>query len=266
MKKYFAIFSLTVKEYFVYRLNFILWRVRVFINLLILFFLWSSVFEKNPQFGSYSRDSMLSYIIYANIISNFVLGTRTPEIAGYINDGKIINDLLKPVSFFTYYFTRDLADKAVNMFFFFFELALIILLFHPNIHLPKNIILGIIFLTNGVLISYFANLLLSFIGFWTTEVWSPRFLFMMLLFFVTGSYFPLDLLPAPIFYLLSLTPFPYFFYLPTKVLLTNITAEQFATVSIYQLAFFSFFWVFITWYLAKFAWVKGNKSFSFWGR
>ncbi len=263
MRKYLTILKLSIKEYFAYRLSFILWRVRMFLSILITFFLWNSVFDKNASFAHYGKGSMLSYILFANVISNFVLGTRTTDIASEINDGTIINYLLKPLAFFKYYLTKDIADKLLNTFFVFFEMSIIIFLFKPPLIFPTNLLMALIFLVNGVFISFFINLILSFIGFWTNEVWAPRFLFIMLVSFLSGSFFPLDILPQPLFLILIATPFPYLFYLPTKFLLGDAGVKP---IFIYLMIFFSFLWLFLSWQLAKFMWNKGLKTFSFWGR
>ena len=192
------------------------------------------------------------------------MGTRTSDVAGDINDGRIINYLLKPVSFFSYIFTRDMADKLMNTLFVFIELGIVIVLFHPPLVTPNNHLgIALIFLVNGIFISFFINLLLSFIGFWTTEVWGPRFLFLMLVFFLSGSYFPLDLLPSTIYRLILLTPFPYLYYLPTKILITKDISQ---IPNLFQSFIVSSLWSLASWRLALFVWSKGNKSFSFWGR
>jgi ABC-2 type transport system permease protein len=263
MQKYWLVFWLTIKEYFVYRINFILWRLRVFLNFLVTFFLWTSVFDATFRFGSYNKPQLLSYIFFANIISNFVLGTRTVDIAGDIINGTIMNYLLKPINFFHYYLTRDLADKLLNLFFVVFEVWLLIFLFHPPIFFPHSLIFVfwfLIFLTIGTLIGFYINLSISFLGFWSNEVWAPRFLFMTVVFLLSGSYFPLDLLPSTIYFLFLLTPFPYLFYLPTQILLGRLNLIN-PTVIIA-----SFFWLVFSWRFAHQLWLKGNKNYNFFGR
>lgn len=257
MKKYLSIIATTFKEYSIYRLNFLLWRFRAFLNLLIVYFLWEAAFSSNKL--SFSQKAhFFSYLIYAATIAYLVLGTRTTDIAEEINSGKIINTLLKPISFFKFHLTRDFADKLINLFFAFFEAALVVALFKIPLLFPQNIFFGLIFLINGIFISFFINLLLSFIGFWTRETWAPRFLFILLISFLSGSYFPLNILPKPIFEFLMITPFPYLYYLPTKIFLGEKINLLYA--------FFSFFWMFFLYFLTKKVFEFGLKSFSFWGR
>src|SRR4030042_3127239 len=140
MQKYWLVFWLTIKEYFVYRLNFVIWRLRVFLSFLVTFFLWTSVFDNTAHFGAYGKSQLISYIFFANIISSFVLGTRTIDISSVFINGTIMHYILKPINFFRYYLTRDLADKLLNLFFVFFGVWFLILLFHPSIILPQSLI------------------------------------------------------------------------------------------------------------------------------
>jgi len=261
MNIYLRIFTTTVKEYAAYRLNFVLWRFRMVLNLLFSFFLWSAVFDKRTAFGAYGKEAMISYILYVSMISTFVMGSRTAEIGYEIQNGSIINMLLRPVSFFRYYLVRDLADKTMNVVFAIVELLFVIWVFHASVIAPRNILLFLFFFINGVLISFFINLMLSFVGFFTHEIWAPRFLFTMLVFFVSGSYFPLNILPAPLYRALLFTPFPYLFYLPSQVIIGNLD-----TGSLLFEAVASTLWVMILYQCMIFVWRSGNKNFSFWGR
>lgn len=100
MKKYLTIFYITLVQYFVYRLNFILWRVRNILGLIFLYFLWISVFIHRQTIFSYTADKIVTYILLVNILSSIVLDTRTAEVANEIRSGDLINYLIKPFSFF----------------------------------------------------------------------------------------------------------------------------------------------------------------------
>ncbi len=260
MRRYWQVFSVTLKEYFAYRLNFVLWRVRAVFSTLIILFLWLGVFDTNTSFGSYSKMGMISYVIYSSLITTCISSTRTSELAGEIQSGEIMNLLLKPLSVFGYYATTDAADKLMNSFFGIIECALIVLFFKISLVPPHQIGLFIYFLLSAISISFSINLLLSFVGFWTPEVWAPRFLFMMIVFFLSGTYFPLDLLPPILYHILLLTPFPYLYFLPTKILVGG------ANPYLIQQLICSLGWSFGLFYLAKLVWNRGIKEFSFWGR
>jgi len=265
MSKYFSVFTLTLKEYFAYRLNFLIWRLRVFISFLIPFFLWLTVTKQVKNFAGYEKESVISYFFFSHILSYFILGTRTIDIASQIQNGEIINLLLKPVSFFNYYFFRDLADKILNFALSFLEITIFFFIFSyslPQLNL-QFFLPFVFFLLIGLFLSFYLNLLISFLGFWSTEVWAPRFIFFILISILSGSFFPLDVLPKKLFSLIILTPFPYLFFLPVKMIVSPQTLIN--KINFNFLMIMSIFWSIILFFLSRFLWQKGLRSFSFWG-
>ena len=55
MKKLWSIFKISFEQEFAYRLNFILWRVRNVFQVLLTYFLWSTVFT-NPNTQIFGYD------------------------------------------------------------------------------------------------------------------------------------------------------------------------------------------------------------------
>src|SRR6185437_13453985 len=100
-------------------------------------------------------------------------------------------------------------------------------------------------------------MLLSFIGFFSSEAWAPRFIFFILLSFLAGSMFPLDILPRPLYILLSLLPFPYLIYGPLKIYLGQQNIFQiFLTLGV------GFVWIFILGLFANVMWKKGLSLYG----
>lgn len=263
MKKYIEIFRTNAAYYLAYRLSFILWRVRQLMSLFITFFLWSAIFEKNVHILGYTKETILSYILLSSVISGFTIATRTGDVSTEIIQGDIINYLTKPVSFFNFQLARDFADKMFNFSFAIFEILLVIFLFKPPIFIQRDIWVYPIFfffILIGAVIAFFLNISISFIAFWTTEVWAPRFILYIFLPFMAGSYFPLDILPRPIYYLVLATPFPYLYYLPAKIYLSGVDPFILFEMGLGLL------WVFISYKMALFLWNRGIKSYSFFGR
>ena len=263
MKAYVEIFRTTFIQYFIYRVNFLLWRFRVVLGLLIVYFLWLSVFDNQTLIMGYSQQEMLTYILLSSLVSSFVLSTKTADVAGDIVQGYIINIILKPISFFKYHLVRDGADKLVNGILAVMEIALIIAFLKPPILIQDSFVsyfLFSIFLVLGVTIAFFVNMILSLLAFWTVEVWAPRFIFYIIIFFLSGAYFPLDILPKTFFNTLLLTPFPYFYYIPTKVYLDPTSP----LIPFFLLM--SGFWVTIMYFVTKLFWSSGMRSYAFYGR
>ncbi len=258
------IIKITWDEYLQYRLNFILWRVRNFIRLLVVYFLWLVIFESTSGVLNYSQLQIITYIIATLVVSGLVFSTKTQDIGSEIIQGDLSNLLLKPVSVFKYWIAREIGDKLLNLSFAIFEVTLLLLILKPMLFWQTNLatwIFTIIALTIALGLYFLVSLNLSFIAFSTSDIWGPRFLFFMVLEFFAGGLFPLDILPAAVFRILQLLPFSYMLYFPIKTYLGQLT-----TLSILSGLLIGFLWLLILTLFTLRNWRKGLLSYSAYGR
>ncbi|PIP32451.1 hypothetical protein COY59_02425 [Candidatus Gottesmanbacteria bacterium CG_4_10_14_0_8_um_filter_37_24] len=264
MRKYYYIFKNSLLEYFAYRLNFILWRIRIIVSVLISFFLWQSIYRTNYQVFGYKESQLLTYIILIIFINGISQSTQTFKIAYEINYGKLANILIQPINYFGLNLARDLSDKVLNTLFSLFEIVIIITLLNVPFILQTDFSLIILFIISIILsaILYFEiNILLSFIGFWSKEIWAPRFVFYIVVSFLAGIYFPLDILPKVLYTALRILPFPYLVYFPLKIYLGGLN---------HDFIFFGFFitiiWIILLSVMLKIVWRKGLETYTSEGR
>lgn len=263
MQKYLSLFKVTVDQYFVYRLNFVLWRFRAVLNLIMIYFLWTALYTNRNSLFGYSQQEMLTYVLLVSIFSDFVFSSRIHELGAEILTGDIINKLLKPISFLKYLITKEIADKAINISFAVVEISLLILLLKPSIILPEQtltIIVMLIHLFIGLVLSFFLSFSIAMIAFWTAEIWAPRFIYFILVFALAGNYFPLDILPNTFYNLLILTPFPYFVFIPAQIYIKGL--ENYNPL----LLLGGIIWIIIAYLFSTWLWKKGIKEYSFYGR
>ncbi|MBI2405525.1 ABC-2 family transporter protein [Candidatus Microgenomates bacterium] len=226
LRKYYQVFVVSISEMFVWKLNFVLWRVRVVLQILLLYFLWSTVFLQQEVVFGYERAQILTYIISVAFLRSLVLSSRSVgDVAGDIRDGELTNFLLRPLSYIGWWWARDAADKVLNIAFALVELSLLWFLFQPPLILQSNIVLVLATLAASLLaliLYFYFSFLLSMAAFWVAEAWGIRFLAMMTLEFLAGGFFPLDILPSTVFRALQLTPFPYMLFFPAKIYLGQL--------------------------------------------
>lgn len=264
MRKYIIPLVNTINEILTYRLNFTMWRLRNLSQLLTTYFLWFSVMpDKGTLFG-YSKEQMLAYILATVIVGAFVFSTRTAEIAENINSGDLSTFILRPIGYFRYWFFRDLGDKAMNLVFSTGELLIFIILFSPPIFLQGSLyflLFSILSLGMAVVLHFYIGSLLGLVGFWSPEVWAPRFIFYVLVSLLTGAIFPLDVFPASVKNILDLTPFPYLLFFPIKIYLGQLGINE-----ILNGVTICLIWILIMYLLLIFVWKKGIKGYSAVGR
>jgi len=262
MRKYLTIFSISLQEFFTYRLNFVMWRIRQLFVFLIPYFIWRAVLGRGGELYGYDFAALMTYLFGTTILRSLVMGSRTIDLGWMINTGYLSIPLLKPLSIFNFFFTRDLTDKFYNLSFIVFEIPLLFFLFRPPIFLqssPLTILLFSISLVLAILIYFFINILFGSLGFWTRDVWAPRFLLMVIMEFATGAMFPLDMLPAPFHHFLMLTPFPYLLFVPLQLYLGTDPS------TLFHLGI-QFVWVIALYLITKFVWQKGLCVYEAEGR
>ncbi|OGH17022.1 MAG: hypothetical protein A3C30_02100 [Candidatus Levybacteria bacterium RIFCSPHIGHO2_02_FULL_40_18] len=264
IKKYYLAARNTWDETLAYRLNFVMWRVRMVLTLLTMYFLWSALLLPGGNILGYTREFMLTYILGTSIINSLVISNRSYEVGEEINNGNLSNFLLRPINYFLYQFSRDLGDKAMNIVFSFVELTILFIILAPPIFIQTDSsLLALTFFSCLLALTmyFFLNFLLGLIGFWSPDVWAPRFVFITVLTFFSGGLFPLDILPKPIFSILEFFPFPYLLFFPLKIYLGQLVMAE-----IIKGIMISSTWIFVLWFIVKFAWARGLRLYTAYGR
>ena len=240
-----------------------MWRVRNVFQIFLVFFLWDVVFsDPSRQLFGYDRAQMLTYVFGLLVVKAFVLSARATDIASEIAEGDLSFKLLKPVSYFKYWLTRDLSSKALNLCFAFVETAILFLALKPPFFFQTSLLQVLAFvvaLALAILVFYFLILLVSFIPLWAPEVsWGGHFLVTVVMVeFLSGALFPLDILPQAFQSILNFTPFPYLIFFPLQVYLGKISGMAFL-----QGALVSFFWLIALYYIVGIVWRRGLLAYE----
>jgi len=265
VKKYWLVFKLTLQDYFVYRLNFILWRFRSFVFFLTLVFFWQAIYTTKETLFGYTQPQMLAYVIGVAFLRGVVLASRSfNDLPGAIVQGNLSQWLIKPIGIFRYFFSRDLGAKFLDVLFVFLEIFLVIKLLNLDFYFPKDLIVYPIFalvVFLSVLLYFLIANLTSCFAFWTEEVWATNWLFgIIFLEFMSGVFFPLDVLPKVLAKVISFTPFPYLIYYPLKIWNQGVVGME--TLNIIGILVF---WLLVTLFLRNKIWERGMKRFAAYG-
>src|SRR3972149_8311949 len=175
MNKYLQVFKISFQQEFAYPLNFIMWRVRNVLQIFVDFFLWDTVFSfREGELFGYDRDKILTYVFGLIFIKAFVLSARAQDVAGEIARGDIINYLLKPVSYFKYWLTRDISSKALNLIFAVFEFGILYLILKPPFYFQTNpfqILLSVVAICIAIYTFYLILFIVNVIPFWAKGIY-----------------------------------------------------------------------------------------------
>jgi ABC-2 type transport system permease protein len=267
MKKYLSIFKISLQQEFAYKTNFVMWRVRNVFQILIAFFLWDTIFADPSRivFG-YDKARILTYVFALMIVRAFVLSARAVDVSSDVAEGNLSNHLLKPISYFKYWLTRDFSSKVLNLGFAVVEFGALFLILKPEFYFQTNIFVILSFALSIFIAAaiYFCILfLVSAVPFWAPELgWGAQFLVVIVLIeFLSGLLFPIDILPQYLQKVAMLLPFPYMIFFPIQVYLGKISG-----IAQVQGFMVSIFWMVSLYFLMRYVWSKGLKEYQAFGR
>lgn len=257
MRKYLAIFKMALLNSLEYRFDFIMGRVRSFIILLTLYFLWQAVYAGRSNVAGVDKEQAFLYVVVSTVIFEAVALRLMDKIAYDINSGQLSSYLLKPVNYLAYWFVSSLAQRITVIFFVFLEIFLFILLVNPS--------LGSIYLTTSFWLMLFLGFTVFTLSdfsaglsaFWANWAYGPRFFYNVLSSLASGQYFPLYILPFGLGKMISLTFFAYITYLPALFLSGQPVGGNVWLLGVV--------WVVVLAVLLKVIWRKGLKVYEAYG-
>jgi len=158
MKKFLSIFRISFQQEFAYKLNFVMWRIRNVMQILVFFFLWNAVFEnRTGDLLGYNKEKILTYAFMLLVIRAITLSSRSVDVSGQISRGELSNFLVKPVNFFKYWITRDLSSKFLNIIFSLLEITLLLIFLKPNLFFQTSFLYVVFFIYNCCNYNFFRN-------------------------------------------------------------------------------------------------------------
>ena len=237
------------------------------LQIFVAFFLWDKIFTDPTRivFG-YDRSRILTYVFGIILVRALVLSARAMDVSSDIAQGDLSNYLVKPISYFKYWFTRDISSKALNISFALGEFLILYLILKPPFFFQENLLIIGAFIFSviiAILIYFFLLFIVSSVPFWSPELgWGSHFFVTIILIeFLSGALFPIDILPIGIQKVVMSLPFPYLIYFPVQVYLGKISG-----IFLVKGLYISLAWVFVLFFAMKFIWKRGLKAYEGIGR
>jgi ABC-2 type transport system permease protein len=253
--KYFEVARVSFRESFAYRLDAMMGLINSSFPLLMYYFIWGSITSR-ISLGS-SLNEIMVYYVTAAAVQSAVFVTVERSIGPKIQHGTVVNELKRPISFFLHtYFHQagksgfDFLMNSLPVLFLGFLLLDIsvsagsLMLFLFSVFLSFNLVF---------LFSYAASMMI----FWTKIEWAIRGSRTHIQKILSGSIFPLFLIPEPLQSFFYLLPFQAMIDAPVRILTGSISMSEVSGIFLNQL-----FWITVFLVLAKFSWKKAKKKLT----
>lgn len=215
--------------------------------------------------GTYSQADLLTYTLISSLFGSAIFIYSMASIANEIAEGNLTNYLLRPINYFGFWISQSFAARVLTFGGGLLQLALLAWLFSDKAFAFQTnpFILfqtAVLFLGSLTLVQAF-----DFVGglfsFWTNRGHGMRWLIMILIQFLSGSYLPLDTLPGPLHHILAWTPFPSLLFVPLQSYLGRLT-----TIDWLQTVLVQWVWIAIIVFIVRLLWTRGLKTYGAYGR
>lgn len=241
MRKYFTVFRVNWQNSLQYRAPTVIYIVGYSLYVSVLLFLWTSIYHEGGQVGSYALSELVTYYLVQFVINTVVLSYISWEIIDHIREGFFSHFLVKPVNYFTYWFTINLSGKLFES----FLIGLVVIVFGvtvgPALRLPTDPATWgyfLIAIALGIVLAFELEFCIGLIAFWLVQVRVFKYMLQYAVFFFAGTLLPLDLFPRSLAEVAAVLPFQYLVFVPIQIFLEKRPApwEDFAATAGWILA------------------------------
>jgi ABC-2 type transport system permease protein len=230
---WWTILRISLEERLVYRADFALGTLMRFLPIVTQIFLWAAVFQAvgasrgASQIAGYSYHDFIAYYLLSMIGRAFssMPGLAT-GIARDIRAGMVKKYLIQPIDMLGFLLIYRLAHKLIYYVIAALPFALAFYLlrgYFPGWPDAGTMAAFLASLVMAFLLGFYLEATLGLIGFWSLEVSSLLFIYMLFSFFLSGQMFPIDMVPGVWGNLIRLLPLQYLAYFPAAVFLGKIS-------------------------------------------
>ncbi len=236
-------------------------RLGNIVEILFQVVIWTAIYKSTAMVNGYTYNDMMTYVIIGWLFISVTQNYGMDDVIGRdIRQGTLSAYLLKPLSYLRYSVLYSLGRVSLATFSGVVIQGFFILIFYKHV-LPPSSVLNIFLILVMVFLGYFIRLFLSIaigaIAFWTTETDGLFSFASTLIKFLSGGFFPLNLLPNSLVSLSSFFPFAYIIFFPTQLYLGKISTNQgLIGIGVEVL------WLIGLYGIIKFVWKKGIKIYE----
>jgi ABC-2 type transport system permease protein len=269
---WWTILRISLEERLVYRGDFWIGTLMRFLPIVTQVFLWGAVFAgmgaaaggTGGQIAGFSYSDMVAYYLLAMIGRAFSsMPGLASSIALQIRNGEIKKYLVQPIDLIGFLFLTRMAHKLVYYVVALVPFAIAFYLFRgyfPGWPSAEVLAAFATSLVLAFLLGFFMEALVGMIGFWTLEVSSLLWIYMLFNFFLSGQMFPLSILPPPWDSVALAIPLQYLAYFPAAVFLEKVSGPALWQGLAIETAWVAFFIV-----ACRVAYHRGVRRYSAFG-
>lgn len=244
LRKTYALVSVYIQETLAYRAGAFIWTLADGQMALILPAVWIAAMGPGGDvIGGRSAEEMVTYYLWATLLSQFVVCHLMWDIAFEIREGIFSVYLLRPMSVVWAQLSRNVGWRVVKVLLFTPILAAFVLIYRAYLG-DVDIHAGLPFWVSLLLahfLSFFVAWTIALGSLWTTEFVSIFRLYYFPEMFLSGRLVPIETMPVWAQSVAAVAPFKYTVAFPVSVLMGEAGHEAIARGMALQCAWIALF-------------------------
>ena len=205
-----------------YRLGIFVTLFANLIYLVLVYYLWKAIYDSSGTDvvnGMTFSDTMI-YLILATALFNFLEMFVVWDMSRAIQSGKIVLDLLKPMSFRKYTFWSYTGNHVVQFVLTFIPTFIVVMIITGGaIRMGLNLLWFIIATVFALVINYNIEMLIAPICLYTESTWGINIVKETIVLLLSGASIPLAFFPEQARIVVEYLPFRAVYDIPLSILL-----------------------------------------------
>lgn len=258
LRKARALFAIYFQEGLAYRASGLIWVMTDVTTAVTMPLVWAQA-AKNGAIAGFGTGDFVLYYLCLLLIQCFVTSHVMWDVAMEIKEGQFATALLRPVDWYLLTFVRNLAWRVFRpaLFLPFFLLFLWLYrgwLGDAHVHLSPGFFLSLVL---GHLVSFTLVVAMAMVALFTQEAMAIFELYYLPALLLSGSVFPIDVLPKWAQTLAHALPFYSTSGAPTEILIGRTRPDEIPRVIATQLV-----WIALSYLAYRFLWSRGLKAYA----
>jgi ABC-2 type transport system permease protein len=255
VNKYFVAFSTQLKHLRAEGIDFLMNLFYIPILAVILYFVWSVVFQYRQDIQGFSFNEIITYALIALLLRRISMNNWLAGIVEKdITEGNILVFLCRPLNFMKY---RLATRFAQNFYFAAITIPMaVIVIFLSGLQLNAlAFVLAVLIVFLATLFTFIEFYCIGLLAFWIERIWGIRNAVDWIQEILSGTWFPITMFPVLVQNALIFLPFQHLVYTPTALMLGKISLMQ----GLEGIAILTA-WIAGFYFLSNWLWKKGLRK------
>lgn len=229
LKKYLTLTRAGIIEALQFRLSTVVMVIGNLLYLIVVYYLWQAIYASagTDIVNGMTFSDTLIYLVLATALFNFMEMYAVWEIGRSIQSGKIVLDLLKPMSYRKYLFWSYSGTFVIQFVFTFLPTFFAVALVTGGaIPLRLNLLYFLVSVVMAVSINYSIDFIVGTICLFTESIWGINIMKQVIVLLLSGATIPLAFFPDALRSVMYYLPFQSIYNAPLSLLLDGNPSAQ----------------------------------------